>query len=216
MHSISTSRIAKELEPYGVNANEALCSQIRSYVEMLLVWNRKMSLTAVTDPVEIIRFHFGESIFALTAGAISDGRLADVGSGAGFPGLPIRLACSSISLTMIESNIKKCTFLREVSRKLKVDGDVRVLNSRIEGVPSPTSPSAEERFDFIAARAVGDFDLLLDFATRLLAEKGRIVLWIGQEDAETVAEAHSVRWVWSDPVLIPNSSRRNLLSGQLR
>jgi hypothetical protein len=74
---------------------------------------------------------------------------------------------------MIESNIKKCTFLREVSRKLKVDGDVRVLNSRIEGVPSPTSPSAEERFDFIAARAVGDFDLLLDFATRFLAEKGR-------------------------------------------
>jgi 16S rRNA (guanine527-N7)-methyltransferase len=213
MHSISTSRIAKELEPYGVNANEALCSQIRSYVEMLLVWNRKMSLTAVTDPVEIVRFHFGESIFALTVGAISDGRLADVGSGAGFPGLPIRLARPSIHLTMIESNTKKCTFLREVSRRLNVDGDVRVLNSRMEDLPTP---SAEERFDFISARAVGDFDVLLDFARKFLAKKGRLVLWIGQEDAETLAAAHSVQWEWSDPILIPNSSRRNLLSGQLR
>jgi 16S rRNA (guanine527-N7)-methyltransferase len=213
MHSISTARIAKELEPYGLNADEALCSQIRSYIEMLLAWNRKMSLTAVTDPLEIIRFHFGESIFALTAGAISDGRLADVGSGAGFPGLPIRLACASIDLTMIESNIKKCTFLREVSRKLGVDGDVRVLNSRMEDLPSPL---ADERVDFISARAVGDFDALLDFARKFLAEKGRLVLWIGQEDAETLAKSHSVRWEWSDPILIPNSSRRNLLSGKLR
>jgi 16S rRNA (guanine527-N7)-methyltransferase len=187
--------------------------QIRSYVEMLLVWNRKMSLTAVTDPVEIVRFHFGESIFALTVGAISDGRLADVGSGAGFPGLPIRLARPSIHLTMIESNTKKCTFLREVSRRLNVDGDVRVLNSRMEDLPTP---SAEERFDFISARAVGDFDVLLDFARKFLAKKGRLVLWIGQEDAETLAAAHSVQWEWSDPILIPNSSRRNLLSGQLR
>jgi 16S rRNA (guanine527-N7)-methyltransferase len=180
---------------------------------MLLVWNRKMSLTAVTDPVEIVRFHFGESIFALTVGAISDGRLADVGSGAGFPGLPIRLARPSIHLTMIESNTKKCTFLREVSRRLNVDGDVRVLNSRMEDLPTP---SAEERFDFISARAVGDFDVLLDFARKFLAKKGRLVLWIGQEDAETLAAAHSVQWEWSDPILIPNSSRRNLLSGQLR
>jgi 16S rRNA G527 N7-methylase RsmG len=78
------------------------------------------------------------------------------------------------------------------------------------------TPSAEERFDFISARAVGDFDVLLDFARKFLAKKGRLVLWIGQEDAETLAAAHSVQWEWSDPILIPNSSRRNLLSGQLR
>jgi len=215
MSSISISNIAEELQPYGVKSNEVLSSQIRSYVEMLLVWNRKMSLTAVTDPVEIIRFHFGESIFALTAGAISDGRLADVGSGAGFPGLPIRLARPSINLTMIESNIKKCTFLREVSRKLRIDGDVRVLNSRMEDVATP-SPSEDERFDFISARAVGDFDALLAFARKFLAEKGRLVLWIGQEDAEMLAKVHSVLWEWSGPILVPNSSRRNLLSGRLR
>jgi len=174
-----------------------------------------MSLTAVTDSVEIVRFHFGESIFALTVGAVSDGRLADVGSGAGFPGLPIRLACPSIHLTMIESNIKKCTFLREVSRKLGVDGDVRVLNGRIEDLPPPSS-SEDERFDFISARAVGDFDALLAFARKFLAEKGRLVLWIGQEDAEMLAKDHSAQWEWSDPILIPNSSRRNLLSGRPR
>lgn len=215
MSNISISHIAEELQPYGVKSTEVLSSQIRSYVEMLLVWNRKMSLTAVTDPVEIIRFHFGESIFALTASAISDGRLADVGSGAGFPGLPIRLARPSINLTMIESNIKKCTFLREVSRKLRIDGDVRVLNGRMEDLP-PSSPSEDERFDFISARAVGDFDALLAFARKFLAEKGRLVLWIGQEDAEMLAKDHSAQWEWSDPILIPNSSRRNLLSGRPR
>ena len=215
MYTTSSARIAKELEPYGLNANEILCSQIRSYIEILLAWNRKMSLTAVTDSVEIVRFHFGESIFALTVGAVSDGRLADVGSGAGFPGLPIRLACPSIHLTMIESNIKKCTFLREVSRKLGVDGDVRVLNGRIEDLPPPSS-SEDERFDFISARAVGDFDALLAFARKFLAEKGRLVLWIGQEDAEMLAKDHSAQWEWSDPILIPNSSRRNLLSGRPR
>jgi 16S rRNA (guanine(527)-N(7))-methyltransferase RsmG len=212
MYTISATRIAKELEPYGLNANEILCSQIRSYIEILLAWNRKMSLTAITDPVEIVHFHFGESIFALTVGAVSDGRLADVGSGAGFPGLPIRLARPSVNLTMIESNIKKCTFLREVSRKLGVEG-VRVLNSRMEDLPSP---SADERFDFISARAVGDFEVLLHFATKFLTKEGRLVLWIGQEDSETLAAAHSVCWEWSDPILIPNSSKRNLLSGRLR
>ncbi len=212
MHNISTARIAKELEPYGLNADETLCSQIRSYIEMLLVWNRKMSLTAVTDPVEIVRFHFGESIFGLTAGAIYDGRLADVGSGAGFPGLPIRLAHPSIKLTMIESNIKKCTFLREVSRKLGAEG-VRVLNRRIEDLPFPLE---DERFDFISARAVGEFDSLLDLARRFLAKEGRLVLWIGHEDADRIRSGHSIPWKWADPVLIPNSIRRYLLSGELR
>lgn len=212
MHNISTARIAKELEPYGLNADETLCSQIRSYIEMLLAWNRKMSLTAVTDPVEIVRFHFGESIFGLTAGAISDGRLADVGSGAGFPGLPIRLAHPSIKLTMIESNIKKCTFLREVSRKLGAEG-VRVLNRRIEDLPFPLE---DERFDFISTRAVGEFDSLLEFARVFLAKEGRLVLWIGHEDADRIRSGHSILWKWPDPVLIPNSIRRYLLSGKLR
>lgn len=212
MHDISTARIAKELETYGLNAGESLCSQIRSYIDILLAWNRKMSLTSVTDPVEIVRFHFGESIFALTAGAISDGRLADVGSGAGFPGLPIGLAHPSIDLTMIESNIKKCTFLREISRKLGAEG-VRVLNRRIEDLPPPLE---DERFDFISARAVGEFDSLLDFARGFLAKQGRLVLWIGHEDADRIRADYSALWKWADPVLIPNSTRRYLLSGELR
>src|SRR6202142_1487279 len=106
--NLSNRYISELLDPYGFKSDAALCSQIRSYIEMLLAWNMKMSLTTVIDPVEIIRFHFGESIFALTAGMISEGRLADVGSGAGFPGLPLRLACPSIQLMMIDSNVKKC------------------------------------------------------------------------------------------------------------
>jgi 16S rRNA (guanine527-N7)-methyltransferase len=180
---------------------------------MLLAWNRKMSLTTVIDPVEIIRFHFGESIFALTAGMISGGRLADVGSGAGFPGLPLRMACPSIQLTMIDSNVKKCTFLREVLRKLELEKESGVWNGRIEDWDEEADPS---RFDSISARAVGGFEEILQFAKLTLDADGRIVLWIGEEDTEKMIAGNSEDWKWSDPRLIPNSNERFLMFGVRR
>lgn len=211
--NLSNRDISELLYPYGFRPDVGLCSQIRSYVEMLLAWNRKMSLTTVIDPVEIIRFHFGESIFALTAGMISGGRLADVGSGAGFPGLPLRMACPSIQLTMIDSNVKKCTFLREVLRKLELEKESGVWNGRIEDWDEEADPS---RFDSISARAVGGFEEILQFAKLTLDADGRIVLWIGEEDTEKMIAGNSEDWKWSDPRLIPNSNERFLMFGVRR
>jgi len=171
-----------------------------------------MSLTALTDPLEIVKFHFGESIFGLTCGRISDGRLADVGSGGGFPGIPLYLACPSIRLTLIESNIKKCTFLREIARKLDIDKGVRIWNGRMEEF---ARDNPGYKADFVTARAVGQFENTIAFARDNLDSAGKIVFWIGEDDSEKIAAKHSRIWKWSAPVKIPNSEKRYVVSGEI-
>src|SRR5579862_8916516 len=110
---LTTSEIRALLLPYGFDASIETSGRIGLYVELLLKWNRKIALTTVTDPVEIIKFHFGESIFAISTGPCGKSRLADVGTGAGFPGLALALADSDLQVSLIESNLKKCAFLAE-------------------------------------------------------------------------------------------------------
>src|SRR5271156_5159350 len=118
---LKTSDIQADLEPYGIEASSDLCTSIQRYIALLLQWSKRISLTTVTDPVKIVRFHFGESLFAASAVPIRGGRLADVGSGAGFPGLALRLAVADLSAALIESNVNKATFLSEIVRDLKLD-----------------------------------------------------------------------------------------------
>jgi 16S rRNA (guanine527-N7)-methyltransferase len=207
----SDSACIDELEKYGFRASDALCAQIRNYIELLARWNETLSLTTVTDPAEILRFHFGESIFALTSGLIQNGRLADVGSGGGFPGLPIYLARPSMSVTLVESNMRKCVFLREVARKLGVERGVRVWQGRMETFEAVESSP----FDYVTARAVGEFAGILAFARTNLALGGRVVLWVGEEDAQKIPMDYASGWKWSEPVRIPQSERRYLLSGDM-
>ncbi len=114
MTTLSNSLIESTLRPYGVAIESEVADKIRAYVALLLKWNKAISLTTVTDPVEILKFHFGESIFAAAVANLVRSRLADVGSGAGFPGSPLAIVVPSLDVTLIESNAKKCAFLSEV------------------------------------------------------------------------------------------------------
>ena len=115
-----------------------LLSNISIYIDILLRWNRRINLTAIRDPEEVVTRHFGESLFAakhlfphheVTQAAT----VADVGSGAGFPGIPIKLWAPDISLTLIESNQKKATFLREVARGLTLT-NINIQDVRAESI----------------------------------------------------------------------------------
>lgn len=203
--SISDAEIGQMLLPYGYRPDPRFCEGLRAYISLLLRWNSRISLTAVTDPAEIVKFHFGESLFAVSAVPIKRSRLADVGSGAGFPGLPIAMAVPGLDLTLIESNAKKCAFLSEVVRSLELDG-INVFRGRMEDL-QPDS----EKFDFITARALGQHDELLSWAAGHLAPSGRVILWLGEEDADNISR--SPGWKWGDRVLIPGSKRRYLLVG---
>jgi 16S rRNA (guanine527-N7)-methyltransferase len=198
--------IASILAPYYLVENQSLIGYIRAYIPLLLEWNEKISLTKITEPVEIVKFQFGESLVAASALKMRDGRLADVGSGAGFPGLPLAMAIPGVHVTLIEANAKKAAFLFEVARRLDLS-NITVLRSRMEDV------KGVEPFNFICARAVGKYANVARWSRGKLSPKGRLVLFLGKDDVQTVREMS--HWNWESPIGIPNSSRRFVLSGSV-
>ena len=205
---LPNSSIRGLLSPYGADASDALCDQIREYSALLLRWNEKIALTAVTAPAEIIRFHFGESFFALSLLAPVQGRLADIGSGAGFPGLALKLSAPDLQVTLIESNVKKATFLSEVIRHLSL-AHTEVFRGKFEDFTA-----SRGLFDLITARALGLHAQVLRWASARLVQGGRVALWVSGEDAASLAEVKS--WIWQPPALIPGTKNRYILVGSPR
>ncbi|MGB8802293.1 MAG: 16S rRNA (guanine(527)-N(7))-methyltransferase RsmG [Candidatus Acidiferrales bacterium] len=205
MKPLSDKIIIAALKDYGVATSVRLCDQIRIYIDLLLRWNQKTSLTTVTDPAEILRFHFGESLLAAELVPIRHGRLADVGSGAGFPAVPIRMVAEALHVILIESNQKKATFLAEIIRELQLQ-NVEVRRNRMEDVDLQT-----ESVDFVSARALGIDDDFLDWSRNALNQNASIVLWLGDEDSNRISQ--QARWKWANPFRIPSSDRRVILYG---
>lgn len=207
---METSRIAKLLGPFvPVVPGEIQLGCISTYIDLLLRWNRKLNLTAVRDPEQIVTRHFGESLF--TAQQLFGGmplnagiRLSDLGSGAGFPGIPIKLAFPELQVTLIESNQKKSVFLREVIRNLALT-NIDVFVGRAE-------KAATRSADVVTLRAVERFEEVLPVAARLVRAQGRVALLIGQAQAGKAA-ALLPNFSWKTAVSIPMSSSRVLLVG---
>jgi 16S rRNA (guanine527-N7)-methyltransferase len=221
------AHIAELLQPFLEDANDqrlvnrgARYQHISTYIDILLRWNARINLTAIRDPEEIVTRHFGESLFAayhLFPGVYpltsvtpvvkgsdrATGRLADLGSGAGFPGLPIKLWAPDITLTLIESNRKKAIFLREVVRSLTLT-DVNVQNARAEDVT--------QTFDVVTLRAVERFADILPIAVRLLAPAARLALLIAGPQVPT-AISILPQLSWQVAIPVPQSQSRVLLIG---
>jgi 16S rRNA (guanine527-N7)-methyltransferase len=202
----TNAQIAQALKPYYTAALTAhFCDQVRTYIDLLLRWNRRISLTTVTDPSQILRFHFGESLFAIDQIPIRHGRLADVGSGAGFPAVPIRMALEGVHVTLIESNRKKAVFLSEAVRELEL-ANVDVNSCRMEDVTN-----RESAFDFVTARAISIDDAVLAWASSALKRDGKAVLWLGQEDSDKISLSNRFRW--RPPAKTPGTENRVILVG---
>src|SRR5262249_2240682 len=161
--------------------------------------------TAIRDPLDVLYRHFCESMYGCHAIAAGECRLADVGSGPGFPGLPLKIIRPELDLFLVESNVKKATFLTEVVRELRLTG-VRVLVSRFEELSEEVAP-----LDVVCSRAVGEFAQFLEWAASPILATKRVVLWIGALDAESVRRLRT--WDWAEPKPIPHSLRRFLLVG---
>jgi len=220
------ARIAELLEPFliphslspmyrhsGVRGEEdavfspAQLQHISTYIDILQRWNARMNLTAIRDEEEIVTRHFGESLFAArhlfpTVSPVVNGfAIADLGSGAGFPGIPIKLWAPEISLTLIESNHKKATFLREVVRALTLT-HVNIQNARAESLPP-------QSFDLVTLRAVERFETILSTAAGLVVPGGHLALLIGATQFPA-ASSLLPTLNWSDPIPIPDSRSRLL------
>lgn len=199
------SDISAWLEPYGVRLTNAQIEQIQVYIAMLVFWNQKISLTSIESLQEIVCRHFGESFYFARFIAPGEGRLADIGSGAGFPGLALKTILNNIQVFLIEQDTRKSTFLNEVVRRLEL-ASVKVLRSTYEALPPE-----QGNFDWIVARAVGNHKHLLKWARSRLNPPGQVALWLGSEDATRISQING--WHWLPPHIIPNSKRRVILMG---
>ena len=208
MTSLTHAKVSKALEPYGVVPSTELVERIKTYIELLLKWNRSISLTTITDVEEILRFHFGESLFALSMLPVEKSRLADVGSGAGFPGIPLAMARPSLEVTLIESSAKKSAFLNEVIRTLQIDNALPFRGRMTD------FQHGDARLDVVTARGLGQFDELVGWSHTQLRPTGRLVLWVGDEDSQKIAT--DLRFAWKVPARIPGSERRLILLGSPR
>ncbi|MGB8324595.1 MAG: 16S rRNA (guanine(527)-N(7))-methyltransferase RsmG [Candidatus Acidiferrum sp.] len=202
---LSDDVIRRALSEFNVSANPDQVACIQSFIRLLRQWNEKLNLTAIRDPLEILHRHFCESMFAATAIPLSSGRLADIGSGPGFPGLPLKIIQPELDVFLVESNIKKGTFIAEVIRELGLCG-ARVLISRYEELGEEVAP-----LDYVCSRALGEFEAFLTWAASDRVAAGKVVLWVGGRDLEDVRK--SALWEWQEPIAIPNSLRRFLLVG---
>ena len=209
---METARIAELLAPFsgGEALPQQLIEALQRYLDLLLRWNARVNLTAVRDPEKIVTRHFGESLFAarvLLRGrdAAAASTLVDVGSGAGFPGVPMKLFAPQLELTLIEAHNKKAVFLREVVRRLGLDR-AEVFGGRAE--------HWAQTADLVTLRALEQFERALPVAAKLVAEDGRLGLLIGARQVLTAQEVLGKQWRWWEPVGVPLSQARVVLRAE--
>lgn len=182
----------------------ALATKFGAYCALLLHWNARTNLTAIRDEEGILRRHMAESIACARALPEGIGSLLDLGSGAGFPGLPVALCRPEIAVTLAESQNKKAAFLREAVRTLEIP--VRVHGGRAELLA--------ERFDCVTLRAVDRMGDAVGAAAGLVRGGGclAVLTWDGgQEDVRAAAGADIA---WSGPVSLAAGTDRILLLGK--
>ena len=186
--------------------NSEKLEQLQLYLDLLLKWNARINLTAVRDAEQSVQRHFGESIFAgeqLKLDAAES--LIDVGSGAGFPGLPIKIMAPHLHVTLVESQQKKATFLREVIRALALQ-DTSVHAGRAEEVTVKSQ--------IVTMRAVERFETVLPTAAAMVQNGWKLALLIGSAQGE-IARKVLPQLNWQQPIPIPESRARQLLIGYL-
>jgi 16S rRNA (guanine527-N7)-methyltransferase len=212
-----TARIAALLEPFlEQSLTQFQLEQISIHIDLLRLWNARINLTAIRKDEEIVTRHFGESLFMArhlfrepeteTNAGI---RVVDIGSGAGFPGLPLKIWAPKIQLTLIESNHKKAAFLSEVSRTLTLT-NIDVITERAEVLARNQSIP---RAGIVTLRAVDHFEAILSPAVTLLAPKATLALFVSVAQLDLLEQVGAVRW--SAPIPIPESHARVLAIGVL-
>jgi 16S rRNA (guanine527-N7)-methyltransferase len=218
--------IATWLRPFlRKDLSASQLEKVTIYVAVLLKWNARINLTAIRSEQEIVTRHFGESFFLAQCLFAHDQestqeeierpvewpgseRVLDIGSGAGFPGLPLKIWTDGLQLTLVEANHKKSTFLREVVRTLALR-DVSVVAERAETL---AGHSDFQRADVVTMRAVERFAQIAPVALTLLAPNGRLALLIGRDQIRSLPENAGV--IWEPPISVPESDSRVVVIGR--
>lgn len=202
---LETADIERELSPYGLDLKAEALGKLSCYLDILMRWNQRINLTAIREPRRAIRELFGESLFLSRVIPLS-GHLVDVGTGGGFPGLALKIAAPELRVTLIESDRRKCAFLKEVARECGFS-EVQVVSERFEVWLAARSG---QKADIITTRAVDSTPRFLDTLAGA-ADCGGIFT---TTDVVKKLKQECGCWVWEGSSAIPNGSNRVILYGK--
>lgn len=183
--------LRRGLEGYGLTerADPYAVQNMNGYCQMLLDKNREMNLTAITDPVDAANLHMLDCAALLNCAELEGGKtLIDVGTGAGFPGMVLKMLIPSLDVTLLDSLNKRLDWLMEVCGELSIQG-VHTVHGRAE--EAGLDPAFRERFDFAAARAVADLRILCELCLPFVKVGGRFLAMKSTGSAEEIEGARA-------------------------
>jgi 16S rRNA (guanine527-N7)-methyltransferase len=202
--------LKREADRMGIRLSDRALSLCRLYAQRLVEANRSVNLTAITEPEQIALKHFLDSLSPLSHGLIApDARLADVGCGAGLPGLPLKFALPGLRLTLMDSLQKRIRFIDAFLFEAGLDNAV---TAAVRAEDAGRTPEFRERFDVVVSRAVAELRALCEYCLPLVRVGGRMVAYKGPNAPEEADKARrAVKELGGDGVrIIPSGLGRGL------
>lgn len=206
--------LVNALEKENIQLNDIQKNQFQKYYELLVTWNEKMNLTAITAPDEVAIKHFYDSItFFFHTNIKECGKLIDVGTGAGFPGIPLKIIRPDIKLTLLDSLNKRLVFLQEVCDNLGIDAEI--IHKRAED--GGRDKALREKFDVATSRAVANMNTLSEYLIPFVKVKGNMVAMKGKNGTEELNNAIGAiktlngKVVKCDEFTLPNGDERTII-----
>lgn len=181
---MNINQFKEELAKKNINLTDYQLSQFENYYQMLVEWNEKMNLTAITKKEEVYEKHFYDSLTVAFDFEFNNQTLCDVGAGAGFPSIPLKIVYPDLKITIVDSLAKRITFLNELCKQLELT-NVKAVASRAEEFAG----NNRETFDIVTGRAVARLNILDELCIPLLKVGGHFITLKGQQGLEELKEA---------------------------
>lgn len=198
--------LAEKGREAGFEFTERQLWQFTRYYELLVETNKVMNLTAITEPEEVAVKHFIDSLLAFDKASFESKSLADVGTGAGFPGVPLKIYCPTLKVTLIDSLSKRLKFLQQVIDELELE-NINCVHLRAED--AGRNKSFREKFDLVTARAVARLSVLSEYCLPLVKKDGMFIALKGSKYAEEIEEGKAAlkilggKLLSAEPVKLP-------------
>ena len=207
---IDKSRLAAKCRAYGIDLSENQMELLDKYAEILVEYNEKVNLTAITDPEGIENKHFLDSLL-FANNELVRGKVVDVGTGAGFPGIVAKIYKPEIDLTLMEPTGKRCVFLQYALDTLGIDG--AVVKERAE---EARRKQYREIFDIATARAVADLRMLSEYCLPLVKPGGHFIAMKGDSEKELATAVKGINrlggvYVKTENLTLPDGARRDII-----
>ena len=178
----------KHFENYNINISDKKIEKFEKFYQLLIEYNQKFNITAITDREEVIEKHFIDSL--LNVDNVDGKTLIDIGSGGGFPAIPIRIFKDDLSLVMVDSTGKKCEFLKAVVDKLELT-NVSVICGRAEDLAK--NEKYREKFDMCSARAVARLNTLCEYCMPFVKKGGKFIAYKGNAEEEVIEAKNAIK-----------------------